>query len=85
MGRERGDMLSNGFNHGNSTKDAEESPEDGHQVACSLRLRLAKAKPVGDGVRDVVPWRRRNQGIEEPVNVEVPGMVDGRHRVACGS
>lgn len=76
-------MFSNGFNHGNSTKDADKGPEDGHQVARALRLGLAIAEPVGDGIWDVVPWRRRNKRVEKPVNVEVPGMVAGRHDGDC--
>lgn len=76
-------MFPNGFNHGNSTKDADECPEHGHQVARALGLGLAITKPVGDGIRDVVPWRRRYEGVEEPVNVEVPRVVAGRHDGAC--
>lgn len=71
-------MLADGLNHGNGAKDAEKGPEDGHQVARLLRLRLAVSKPVRHGVRDVLPWRRRDEGVEEPVNVEVPAVVD-RH------
>lgn len=75
-------MFPNGFNHENSSKDADKGPKDLHQVARALRLGLAVSEPVGDGIRDVIPWRRRNEGVEEPVNVEVPGMM-ARHGGGC--
>lgn len=72
-------MHADGFNHGNGAKDTQKGPEDGHQVASLLGLGLAVSEPVRHGIRDVFPWRRRHEWVEEPVNVEVPAMVDGRH------
>lgn len=71
-------MFADGLNHGNGTKDAQKGPEDGHQVARIRGLSLAVSKPVRHGVGDMFPWRRRDEWIEEPVNVEVPAVVD-RH------
>lgn len=79
--RKRVYMFADGLNHGNGTKDAQKGPEDGHQVARIRGLRLAVSKPVRHGVRDVFPWRRRDEWVEEPVDVEVPAVVnrhDGR-------
>lgn len=59
----------------NGAKDADESPEGGHEVACVDGLGAAVAEEVGDGIGEVVPWRRGDYGIEEAINVEIPGVV----------
>jgi hypothetical protein len=71
-------MFADCLNHSNGTKDTDEGPEDGHQVTRLLRLSLAVSKPVGHGVRDVFPWRRRDEWVEESIDVEIPAVMD-RH------
>jgi hypothetical protein len=43
---ERGHTMADSFNHGDGTKDSDESPEYWHQVALLLGFRLAITKPV---------------------------------------
>lgn len=69
------DARRNDFNNGNSAEDAQEGPKRGHQVAHGGRLVLAVAKPPGDGIREVTPWRRRQHWVDELVNVEIPLAV----------
>lgn len=72
MLRERGDMFRDDFNDDNSSKDADKGPRHGHQVTRRGRLGSAVAKPPGDGVREVLPWRRRDDGVDDTIDVEVP-------------
>lgn len=68
-------VLRDGFDDGYGAKYTDKGPEDGHEVACVLGLGLAVAEPARDGVREVLPWRRRHYRVEEAVNVEVPRVV----------
>lgn len=73
MIRKGGDVFRHDFNDDNSSKDADKRPRHGHQVTRRGRLDSAVAKPPGDGVREVLPWRRRDDGVDDTIDVEVPG------------
>lgn len=72
MVRKRGNVFGHDFNDDNSSKDADKRPRHGHQVTRRGRLGSAVAKPPGDGVREVLPWRRRDDGVDDTIDVEVP-------------
>lgn len=61
-------------------KDANEGPKGGHEVARVGGLGPAMAEKMGDGIRQVSPWRRRDNGIEIAVNVKIPRVMGGWSR-----
>lgn len=58
VGNESGDADRHDFNNDESTEDANKGPKRRHQVAHRRGLILSIAKEPGDGIREMLPWRR---------------------------
>lgn len=67
-----GDALRDDLDDTDGAKDTDKSPEYGHGIANITGLLLAVAEEVGDRVGEVLPGRRRDEAVEEMVNVEPP-------------
>lgn len=75
VGFKRGNMHGHDLNYDDGAKDADKGPKGWHQVAGIGGLGFAVAQKVGDWERDVFPWRRGDERIEEAINVKVPRVV----------
>lgn len=65
----------NGLKHEDGTKNADEGPEDRHQIASIDRLLLAVSEEPRYGVWQVRPWWCRYDWLDVAIDVEVPGFV----------
>lgn len=81
------DMTRHAFDQGHPTEDAHDRPEGHKDVAQGLGRRLPVSKPVGDGTGDPSPGRGREKGVQEAINIDVPGerIGEGHGRALEGS
>lgn len=74
------DMTRHAFDEGHTAEDADGRPEGDEDVAQGLGRGLPVPKKVGDGIGNPSPGRGRDQEIQEPINVDVPGeRIGERH------
>lgn len=75
-----GNVGGGDLDNDDGAKDTNKGPKGGHEVARVGGLGSAMAEKMGDRIRNISPWRRRDDGIDVAVNVKVPRVMGGWSR-----